>query len=112
MAPPNPFGARRRLKGGMVRALGGGLGLGRKRGGIADGVRQCQQVVRPGLLGGGGHRQTQDFPAARDGQRVSMLLTEVVAVRFRVGGQRTQDRGGVCIYVRQGGHRRLAAGGP
>jgi hypothetical protein len=39
-----------------------------------------------------------------------MLLAEVVAVRFGVGGQWTKDRSGVCIHVRQGGYRRMAAG--
>ena len=96
----------------MVGALSRGLGLRRKGSGIADGIRQGQQVIGPRLLRGGGHGQAQHLPAARNGQRIRVLLTEVVAVGFCVGGQRAEDRGGVCIYVRQRGHRRLAAGGP
>jgi len=96
----------------MVPALGGRLWLRRARRGVTDGVSECQEVVRPGLLWGGRHGQPQNFPTARNRQRARMLFTEVVAVRLGIGRQWTEDRGGVRIDVRQGGYRRLAAGRP
>lgn len=96
----------------MVPALGGRLWLRRARRGITDGVGEGQEVVRAGLLWGGRHSQPQNFPTARNGQRARMLFTEVVAVRLGVGGQWTEHGRGVRIHVRQGGYRRLAAGGP
>jgi hypothetical protein len=96
----------------MGAALGGRLRLRGARRGIPDGVCERQEVIRPGLLRGGRHGQPQHFPATRNRQRVRVLFTEVVAVRLGIGGQRPQDGGGVRIHVRQGGYRRLAAGGP
>jgi hypothetical protein len=110
--PANPFSACRSFKGGMVGALRGLLRLQRQGGGVANGVGERQQVIGPWLLWCRRHGQTQHFPAAGNRQGISMRLAEVIAVRFRVGGQRTQDGGGVCIHVRQGGYRRLAAGRP
>lgn len=110
MPPAYPFGARRSFKGGMVAALGAWLGFRGEGSGVPYGVGERQKVIRPWLLGGRRHGQAQHFPAAGNGQRVSVLLAEVVAVRLRIRGQRTQDCGGVCIHVRQGGYRRLAAG--
>lgn len=106
------FGAGWRFQGGVVCPLGGRLRLRGEGGGVADGVGKGQQVVGTRLLRGGRHGQPQYFPAAGNCQRISVLLAEVVAVRFGVGGQRTQDGGGVGIHVRQGGYRRLAAGRP
>jgi len=110
--PACPFSACRSFKRGMVAALRGGLGLRRERGGVPNGVGKRQQVIGPWLLGGGRHGQAQHFPATGNRKRIGMLLAEVVAVRFRVGGERPQDCGGVCVHVRQGGYRRLAAGRP
>lgn len=110
--PTCTFSSGRSFKGGMVGPLGGRLRFRGEGRGIADGIRKCQQVVWSWLLRGGGHGQAQHFPAAGHRQRISVLLAEVVAVRFGVGCQRTQDGGGVRIHVRQGGHRRLAAGRP
>jgi hypothetical protein len=96
----------------MVAALGGRPGLRRACRGVPYGVCERQEVIRPGLLWCGRHGQPQHFPATWDCKRIGVLFTEVVAVRLGIGGQRTQDGGGVCIHVRQGCYRRLAAGGP
>jgi hypothetical protein len=96
----------------MVATLAGRLRLGRKGRSVANGVRKGKQIVRPWLLRGGRHRQPQHFPAAGNCQRISMLFAEVIAVGFRVSGQRAQDCGGVRIHVRQRSYRRLAAGRP
>lgn len=112
MPPTCAFGAGRSFKGGVVCPLGGCLRLRREGGGIANSVGERQKVIGSWLLRGGRHGEAQDFPAAGHRQRISVLLAEVVTVRFGVGGKRTQDGGGICIHVRQGGYRRLAAGRP
>ena len=112
MAPARPFTACRSFKGGVVAPLGGRLRLRRKRGGVPHGIRKGKEVVWSGLLGSGRHCQAQDFPTPGYRQRIGMLFAEVVTVWLGVRGQRPQDRGGVCIDVRQGGYRRLAAGRP
>jgi hypothetical protein len=49
------------------------------------------------------------FPTAWCRERLRVLLAQVVAVRFRLTRQRTQDRGGVSIGIGQGrGGRTLA----
>ena len=112
MSPACPFGSRGCFQGGMVAPLRGSLGFRGKRRRVPHGVGQRQQVIGSGLLGGGRHCQPKHFPAAGNRQRIGVLLAEVVAVGLRVGGERAQDSSGVCVNVRQGGYRRLAAGRP
>jgi hypothetical protein len=110
--PTCTFSAGRSLEGSMVGALGGRLRLWGEGGGVADGIGKRQQVIGSWLLRSGRHGQAQHFPSAGHRQGIGVLLAEVVAVRLGVGGQRTQDGGGVRVHVRQGGYRRLAAGRP
>jgi hypothetical protein len=68
---------------------------------IAYGVGKSQQII------GGRFRLALDgepdhFPTARRREGLRMLLAEVVAMRFWLAGQRTKDRRGVSIGVRQG----------
>jgi hypothetical protein len=72
---------------------------------IPDGIRKGEQVIRAGLLGSRRHRQPQDLPAPRDRQGACVLLAQIVTMRLGVRGQRTEGCCGVCIDVRQGGHR-------
>jgi len=81
------------------------LGLGRQGRGIAHGIGQGQQVVGARLLRGGGHGEAQDFPAARNGEGIRVLLAQIVTMGLGVGGQRPEDCGGVGVDVRQGSHR-------
>jgi hypothetical protein len=76
---------------------------------IAHRVSKSQQVIgswfRLALDGEPDH-----FPTARRRESLRMLLAEVVAMRFWLAGQRTKDRRGVSIGIRQGrGGRTLAA---
>lgn len=55
-------------------------------------------------------REPDHFPTAWRREGLRMLLAQVVAVRFGLTGQRTENRCGVSIGVRQGrGGRTLAA---
>ena len=85
---------------------------GRPGGGLADGIGEGQEVIRARTGRRGRHRQPHDFPAAGDGERVGVLFAQVVAVRFGVSSEGSEDSGGVRVYVRQSGHRRIAAGRP
>ena len=72
--------------------------------GIAHGVGESQQVVGARL------RLSLDcesdhFPTAWRRKVLRMRLTEVVAVRFHLAGQRAEDRGGISVSV---GERRGA----
>jgi hypothetical protein len=50
------------------------------------------------------------FPTARCREGLSMLLAQIVAMWFRLAGQRTEDRCGVPVGICQGrGGRALAA---
>jgi hypothetical protein len=92
VAAPGSFGSWRRFERGvgaaLARLLSGGCGPGRR---LADSVCQGQKIVRAGLWRLGRHGEPQDFPAAGNGERVSVLPAEVVAVRLGVGGERSQD---------------------
>ena len=76
---------------------------------IAHRVGESQQIIgcrfRLALDGEPDH-----FPTARRRQCLRVLLTQVVAVRFGLARQRTENRCGVSIGVCQGrGGRTLAA---
>lgn len=73
------------------------LGTGR----LTDGVGERFQVVTTGAGGGRGVGEPDDFPAARRGEPLAVLGTEVVAVGLGIGGERAEDRGRVGIDVRQ-----------
>ena len=70
-------------------------------GGFADGVGECFEVVAGGPGGAGVDGEPDDLPAAGGGEALGVLGAQVVAVRFRVGGERSEDRGGVRVDVRQ-----------
>lgn len=81
------------------------LRLGRQGGSIADRIGQGQEVIRTRLLRGGGHGQAQYLPAPRDREGISVLLAQIVTMGLGVGGQRSKDRCGVRVDVRQGSYR-------
>ena len=55
-------------------------------------------------------REPDHFPTARCRESLGMLLAQVVAMWFRLAGQRTEDRCGVPVGIRQSrGSRTLAA---
>jgi len=87
------FGSRGRFERGMGAALtllrSGRCGPRRR---LPDSVCQGQEIVRARLWRLGRHGEPQDFPAPGNGERVSVLPAEVVAVRFGVGGERPQHR--------------------
>lgn len=66
--------------------------LHRQRGGrFSHGIGQGLEVVA-----GGEHRlgvagEAKDLPATRGGEATAVLVAQVVAVRFGVGRQRTED---------------------
>jgi hypothetical protein len=76
---------------------------------IAHRVGESEQII------GGWFRLALDgepdyFPTARRRQCLSMLLAQVVAMRFGLAGQRTKDSCGVSVGIRQRrGSRTLAA---
>ena len=81
------------------------LRLGRQGSGIADRVGQGKEVIRSRLLRSGGHGQAQNLPAPRDGEGISVLLAQIVTMGLGVGGQRSKDRRGIRVDVRQGSYR-------
>ncbi len=106
VAPSGSFSSGRCFQRRMGTSLAGGRRrLGRQGSGVPDGIGQCQEVIRPRLLRRGGHGQAQDLPAPRDSKGISVLLAQIVTMGFRVRGQRTEDRCGIRVDVRQGGHR-------
>ena len=110
MATAGTFGSGRRLECRVGRAMPlRRRRLRRERCGFPDGIGQCQEVIWPGLVGCGRHRQPEDFPAAGNCQRPGMLLAQIVTMRLGIRSQGAQDCSGVCVYVRQCSHRRLAA---
>ena len=92
VAAPGSF----RSRGSFERGVGAALAL-LLSGGcrpccrLADSICQGQKIVGARLRRLGRHGEPQDFPAAGNGERVSVLPAEVVAVRFGVGGERSQD---------------------
>lgn len=102
-----------RLAGGRAaRAGAAGLGgaLGRA-GGFAYGVGQGFEVVAAGARRAGPVGQADDVPAARGGQALRVLGTQVVAVGFGVGGERAENCGRIGVDVRQCRDGRAAARG-
>lgn len=110
MAPPGTVHSRRCFQRRVRSALRlGGRSLRREGSGFTDGISQCQQVVRTGLVRGGRHGQPEDFPAAGHRERPGVLFAQIVTMRLGVRSQGAKDGGGVGIHVRQSSHRRLAA---
>jgi hypothetical protein len=92
VAAPGSFGARGRFERGMGAALALLLsGDCRPCRCLADSIRQGQKIVRARLRRLGRHGEPQDFPAAGNGERISVLPAEVVAVRLGVSGEWSQD---------------------
>jgi hypothetical protein len=77
------------------------LRLGGQGSGVADRVGQCQEVIRTRLLRSGGHGQAQNLPAPGNGEGISVLLAQIVTMGLGVSGQRSQDRRGIRVDVRQ-----------
>lgn len=88
MAPACTFGAGRCFNVRMALPCRCFRGGGRC---LADCVRQRQEIIRARLRGCRRHRQSQHFPAARNGEAVGVLCAEVISMRLRIGGKRTQD---------------------
>ncbi len=106
MALPGSFSSGRGFKRRMGATLTGRRGhLGRQGSGVPDRVGQRQEVIRAWLLRRGRHGQAQNLPAPRDSERIRVLLAKIVTMRFGVGGQRTKDRRGIRVDVRQSGYR-------
>lgn len=106
MPPAGALGCGRSFKGGVDTALAlAGFRRCGPDGRLPDSIGQGEEIVGAGAGGVGRHRQPQHFPPARDGQGPGVLFAQVITVRFGIGGQRAQNGGGVCINVRQSGHR-------
>jgi hypothetical protein len=106
VAPAGPFGAGWGLQCSMGAALRRLLlRLDGQCPHVPDRIGQGEQVIRARLVGCGRHGQPQHLPAPGHRKGVCVLLAEIVAMRLSVGGQGAEDSGGVCIHVRQGGHR-------
>jgi hypothetical protein len=73
-------------------------------------VGKRKEIIRARLRGAGRHCQPQYFPAARYRQGACMLLAQIVAMWFSVGGQRPKNSSGIRIDIRERGYRGLAAG--
>jgi hypothetical protein len=73
------------------------LGPGR----LTYGVGERFEIVTAGAGGNRGVREPDDLPAARRGEPLTVLSTEVVAVGLGIGGERAENRGRVGIDVRQ-----------
>ncbi len=92
VAASGSFGSWGRFERGVGAALALLMSGGsRPRRRLADGICQGQKIVRARLWRLGRHGEPQDFPAAGNGERVSVLPAEVVAVRLGVGGERSED---------------------
>lgn len=93
MTSAGTFGAGRRFQGCVGTTLGGRRRLpGRLRRRLSDGVSEGKEVIRSGLGWCGGHREAKDFPAPGHRQGPGVLAAQVIAVRFGVGGQGSEDR--------------------
>ena len=90
-------GAAERVGGGP----GGPLLAGWCTGGLAHGVGERLEVVAAGAGRGGVDGEADDLPAARRREPLRVLGTQVVAVRFGVGGEGAENGGGVRVDVRQ-----------
>ncbi len=88
-----------------LQGLHGALGSG-----FADGVCERQEIVRVVLRWRIRQREADHFPAARYGQPPGVQCTQVIGVRFGVGGEGSEDGGGICVDVRQCGNCRPLAG--
>src|SRR3984885_13778372 len=79
--------------------------------GLHDRVGQRLQVIfpLPGRLGI--DRQAHHIPASRGDQPGSVLLTQVVAVRLYIRGQRAEYSGGIPVHVGQRVNGRMLARG-
>lgn len=96
------------------RARAAASGFGRtfvRTRGFPYGVGERFEVVTAGAGGRGGVGEPHHFPAARRGQPLTVLSTEVVAVGLGIGGERAEDRSRVGIDVRQCRDGRAAARG-
>ncbi len=98
MAAPSHLAWRRRAR----RTL-------RRLGRFTDRVGQRLQVVGRRLQRGGIRDQPDDLPAPRRDEAICVLAAQVVAVRFGIGGERADHRGGVCVDIRERGDRSVLA---
>src|SRR3984957_19038583 len=74
-------------------------------------VGERLQAIRPVLAVARIDRQPHHIPAARRCQPGSVLFTQVVTMRFHVGGQRAEHRRGIPVHVRQCVNRGMFARG-
>jgi hypothetical protein len=106
VSPSGTFRSGRGFERCVRPPLGGRrLPLDRQGSSVPDRVGKSQEVVRAGLLGRGGHGQAKNLPAPGNGEGISVLPAQVVAVGLRISRQWTKDRRGVRVDIRQGGYR-------
>lgn len=111
MRPAGSRGFGRRLQRMLAAALGlvvvlirGVCGLFPHR------VHKSGEFVPAGEPGLAFQVQPDQFPSQRGGKPPGMTGAQIVTMRFRIGGERAENCGGVGVNVRQGSHCRLAAG--
>jgi hypothetical protein len=80
-------------------------------GGFAHGVGKREQIILRGASVDA-QGEPDDLPPAGRRQPLGMLVTEVVGVRFGIGGQRTEHRRLIGVYIGERGHRAPLARGP
>lgn len=76
---------------------------------FTDRVNECRKLVRSRGAGLAAKFQAEHFPPARCGEALGMQLAKVIAVRFGIGRQRSEDGCGICVDVRQGSDGGLPA---
>ena len=69
--------------------------------GFADSVHQGGELIGSRGAGLVTKLKPKDFPAAGRRKALGVEFAQVVAVRFCVGCQRTQDCGGIGVHIRQ-----------
>lgn len=67
-------------------------------GSFTDGVNEGNEIVWVGFLRRRWQGESDYFPAPRNGQSFGMGSTQIVTMRFSVGGQWTKDCGGIGVH--------------
>jgi hypothetical protein len=68
---------------------------------LSNSVCKRLEIIAAGFEGIRIWGDPHDLPATRSGETLTVHLAEVIAVRFGIGGQRTEDRGGVGVHIGQ-----------
>lgn len=67
-------------------------------GSFTDGVDEGHEVVRVGFLRSRWQGESDYFPTARNGQSFGMGRTQIVTMRFSVGGQGAKHSSGIGVH--------------